>query len=124
MDAGEARQAGHPELPLDELRIRRRIHHLVTACGLVLSALCNIAFGFSASVVAFGLIWMLNGTGNFLLRIIGFHAAEGHATVHSPEELDLLFTQSHEGGQLSQTEREILHRVVKFSDLTARGRGA
>jgi hypothetical protein len=38
MDAGEARQADHPELPLDELRIRRRIHHLVTACGLVLSA--------------------------------------------------------------------------------------
>jgi CBS domain containing-hemolysin-like protein len=66
------------------------------------------------------LIWMLNGTGNFLLRLIGFHAAEGHATVHSPEELDLLFTQSHEGGQLSQTERELLHRVVKFSDLTAR----
>jgi hypothetical protein len=38
MDAGEARQADHPGLPLDELRIRRRIHHLVTAYGLVLSA--------------------------------------------------------------------------------------
>jgi CBS domain containing-hemolysin-like protein len=66
------------------------------------------------------LIWMLNGTGNFLLHLIGFHTADGHATVHSAEELDLLFTQSHEGGQLSQTERELLHRVVKFSDLTAR----
>ena len=58
------------------------------------------------------LIWMLNGTGNFLLRLIGVHALEGHAQVHSPQELDLLFTQSHEGGQLSQTERRILHRVV------------
>jgi hypothetical protein len=38
MDAGEVRQAAHPGLPLDELRIRRRIHHLVTVCGLVLSA--------------------------------------------------------------------------------------
>jgi hypothetical protein len=38
MDAGEARQADHPGLPLDELQIRRRIQHLVTACGLVLSA--------------------------------------------------------------------------------------
>jgi CBS domain containing-hemolysin-like protein len=66
------------------------------------------------------LIWMLNGAGNFLLHLIGFHTADGHATVHSPQELDLLFTQSHEGGQLSQTERELLHRVVKFSDLTAR----
>jgi hypothetical protein len=36
-ESGEARQAGHPELPLDEGRIQRRIHHLVTACGLVLS---------------------------------------------------------------------------------------
>jgi CBS domain containing-hemolysin-like protein len=66
------------------------------------------------------LIWMLNGTGNFLLRRIGITASEEHAQVHSPEELDLLFTQSHEGGKLSATEREILHRVVKFSDLTAR----
>src|SRR5215210_3414165 len=37
VDAGEARQAGHPELPLDDDRLHRRIHHLVTACGLVLA---------------------------------------------------------------------------------------
>lgn len=73
-----------------------------------------------AARLFFPLIWLLNGTGNFLLRCIGFHVSDGHMTVHSPEELDLLFTQSHEGGQLTQTEREILHRVVKFSDLTAR----
>jgi len=66
------------------------------------------------------LIWMLNGTGNFLLRRLGLHATEGHEQVHSPEELDILFTQSHEGGELNATELEILHRVVKFSDLTAR----
>jgi CBS domain containing-hemolysin-like protein len=66
------------------------------------------------------LIWMLNGTGNFLLARIGMNSAGEHGQVHSPEELDLLFTQSHEGGKLSATEREILHRVVKFSDLTAR----
>jgi CBS domain containing-hemolysin-like protein len=66
------------------------------------------------------LIWMLNGTGNYLLRLIGVQSVEGHGQVHSPEELDLLFTQSHEGGELTETERDILHRVVKFSDLTAR----
>ena len=37
VEAGEARQAGHPGLPLDEPQIRRRIHHLVTAWGVVLS---------------------------------------------------------------------------------------
>jgi hypothetical protein len=37
LEAGKARQAEHPELPLDEDRIRRRIQHLVTVCGLVMS---------------------------------------------------------------------------------------
>jgi len=66
------------------------------------------------------LIWMLNGIGNFLLRLLGFHPAEGHSQVHTPEELDLIFTESHKGGEINQTEFEILHRVVRFSDTTAR----
>jgi magnesium and cobalt exporter, CNNM family len=66
------------------------------------------------------LTWLLNGIGNILLRLLGFHAAEGHSQVHSPEELDLIFTESHKGGEINQTEFEILHRVVRFSDTTAR----
>lgn len=66
------------------------------------------------------LVWLLNGIGNFLLGRLGFHAAEGHSQVHSPEELDMLFTESHKGGEINQTEFEILHRVVRFSDTTAR----
>jgi CBS domain containing-hemolysin-like protein len=66
------------------------------------------------------LIWILNGTGTFLLRLIGIHAVEGHGSVHSADELNILFDQSHEGGEITATEREILHRVVRFSDLTAR----
>ena len=66
------------------------------------------------------LIWMLNGIGNFLLRRLGFHAAEGHSQVHSPEELDMIFTESHKGGEINQTEFEILHRVVRFSDTNVR----
>jgi putative hemolysin len=66
------------------------------------------------------LIWLLNGIGNFLLRLLGFHAAEGHSQVHSPQELDLIFTESHKGGEINQTEFDILHRVVRFSDTTAR----
>ena len=66
------------------------------------------------------LVWMLNGVGNFLLRRIGITASGEHGAIHSPEELDILFTQAHEGGQLTSTERELLHRVVKFSEITAR----
>ncbi|HEX8237464.1 MAG TPA: hemolysin family protein [Abditibacteriaceae bacterium] len=66
------------------------------------------------------LVWILTHSVNFLLRVLGVRAVNEHGQVHSPEELDLLFTQSHEGGELTETERDILHRVVKFSDLTAR----
>ena len=72
------------------------------------------------AVVFSPLIWLLNGVGNFFLRLLGFHEAEGHSQVHSPEELDLIFTESHKGGEINQTEFEILHRVVRFSDTTAR----
>jgi len=48
------------------------------------------------------LTWMLNGIGNFLLRQLGFHPAEGHSQVHSPEELDMIFTESHKGGEISK----------------------
>jgi len=71
--------------------------------------------------VAFSpLIWMLNGIGNYFLSLLGFHASEGHSQVHSPEELDLIFSESHRGGEINQTEFEILHRVVRFSDTMAR----
>jgi CBS domain containing-hemolysin-like protein len=72
------------------------------------------------AVIFSPLTWLLNGIGNFLLRLIGFHPAEGHSQVHSPEELDMLFTESHKGGEINRTEFEILHRVVRFSDTTAR----
>lgn len=72
------------------------------------------------AVIFSPLIWLLNGIGNFFLRRLGFHAAEGHAQVHSPEELDMIFTESHKGGEINQTEFEILHRVVRFSDTNVR----
>lgn len=70
--------------------------------------------------VTYPFVWLLNVIAGFLLRRLGLSANDEQVAVHSPEELDLLFTQAHEGGQLTQTERDLLHRVVKFSDLTAR----
>lgn len=66
------------------------------------------------------LVWFLNGIGGFLLQRLGIGKLDGHAQVHSSEELDLLFGQSHDAGELTKTEFEILHRVVRFSDLAAR----
>lgn len=66
------------------------------------------------------LVWLLNGIGGLLLRAVGMHALDESSQVHSPEELDLIFTQSFQGGELTGTELELLHRVVRFSDLCAR----
>ena len=75
--------------------------------------------GWFAKLV-FPLVWFLTLLSGLLLRALGLHQVEGHGAVHSPEELDLLVKESHQGGQLNDTEAEILHRVVKFSDLTLR----
>jgi len=66
------------------------------------------------------LVWLLNGIGGLILRMVGMHALDESSQVHSPEELDLIFTQSFQGGELTGTELDLLHRVVRFSDLCAR----
>lgn len=65
-------------------------------------------------------IWFLNGSGNFLLRLIGVRAASGREMVHSVQELKMLVEASEESGVLEDTEREMLHAVFDFGDLTAR----
>ena len=63
------------------------------------------------------IIWLLNGTGNALLRLIGIKPASGHELVHSVEELKMLVTASTEGGVVEPQEREMLHAVFDFGDL-------
>ncbi|MBI3244457.1 MAG: HlyC/CorC family transporter [Chloroflexi bacterium] len=64
-------------------------------------------------------IWALNGTGNFLLRLIGVSAG-GHPLVHSVQELKMLVEASEESGVLQDTEREMIHAVFDFGESTAR----
>jgi CBS domain containing-hemolysin-like protein len=65
-------------------------------------------------------IWALNGTGNFLLRLLGMPPASGHDMVHSVEELRMLVDASGEHGVLEHTERDMLEAVFDFGDSTAR----
>ena len=64
-------------------------------------------------------IWALNGTGNFLLRLMGMRAASGHEMVHSVEELKMLVVASEESGVLEDSERDMLHAVFDFGEVTA-----
>jgi len=73
-----------------------------------------------AEVLFKPVIWALNGTGNFLLRLIGMRAASGHEMVHSVEELKMLVEASEESGVLAGAERDMLTAVFDFGELTAR----
>jgi CBS domain containing-hemolysin-like protein len=56
---------------------------------------------------------------NLILRVIGLeYSGEEHA-VHSPEELQLLVSQTARAGLLSPPERELVQRAFAFSDQTA-----
>lgn len=65
-------------------------------------------------------IWALNGTGNFLLKLVGVHPASGHELVHSVEELKMLVTASAESGVVEQDESQMLHAVFDFGDMVVR----
>ena len=73
------------------------------------------------SLLLFALpIWLFNGSANLMLRLAGrdTHAASGRA--HSPEEIELLVTESHEGGLLDDNERRLLRNALRLRELTAR----
>jgi CBS domain containing-hemolysin-like protein len=65
-------------------------------------------------------IWALNGTGNFLLKLVGVEPASGHELVHSVEELKMLVTASAEVGVVETEEGEMLHAVFDFGELLVR----
>lgn len=65
-------------------------------------------------------IWLLNGFGNLVLKMLNIPHTHKGSLVHSTEELDMLVNASYDGGVLNETEKDMLHNVFKFSDLTAK----
>jgi CBS domain containing-hemolysin-like protein len=59
---------------------------------------------------------LLNGIGNGILRLLQIPPAQGHARLHSPEELELIVTESAEGGLLNEEEEEMILNIFDFSD--------
>lgn len=66
------------------------------------------------------LIYVLNGFGNSLLKLFKLPNSQSSHLVHSIEELNMLINASYREGVLNETEKELLHNVFKFSDLTAK----
>lgn len=62
-------------------------------------------------------IWVMNGVGNRVVRLLGFEPAGGHSQVHSAEELEMLVHSSREAGVLQASEEQLLRRVFDFGDV-------
>jgi putative hemolysin len=65
--------------------------------------------------IARPLIFLMNGTGNTILRLIGFEPASGREMVHSVEELALLIEDTEEAGILSETQADVVQKVFRLS---------
>ncbi|MEZ4516544.1 MAG: hemolysin family protein [Chloroflexota bacterium] len=73
------------------------------------------------SLILFALpIWLFNGSANLILKILGRSGEDNGARIHSAEEIELLVTESHEGGLLDDNERRLLRNALRLRDLTAR----
>jgi len=65
-------------------------------------------------------IWLLNGAGNLLLKVIGVTLASGTQLTHSVEELKMLVTASTVGGVVEEDESEMLHAIFDIGELLVR----
>jgi len=61
-------------------------------------------------------IWALNGLANFILKLFGIRPIQEGADIHSEEELKMIISESHEGGAIEQTERDLIRNVFDFDD--------
>lgn len=61
-------------------------------------------------------IWLLNGLANILLKMIGIKPVHEQEDVHTEEELKVIIAESHKGGILEETEKELIQNVFNLGD--------
>jgi CBS domain containing-hemolysin-like protein len=61
------------------------------------------------------LILLMNGTGNLILRSLGYRPASGEEMIHSVEELLLLIEDTEEAGILDPDHAELVENVFRLS---------
>ena len=64
-------------------------------------------------------IWVLNGTANLLLKVLGISTVQGQE-VHSSDELKYLVKQGKESGEIEEDDYDIIKNAFEFSERTAK----
>lgn len=66
------------------------------------------------------LIWLFNGSGQLVLRVLRLEPAAEHTHIHSPEEIAILVEESGTGGLLDRQERQLIENTLWLSRSTVR----
>lgn len=64
-------------------------------------------------------VWVLNKSCNVILKILRIPINPSLKTVHTIDDLDMFVENSYDEGVLNETEKDMFHNVLQFSDLTA-----
>lgn len=65
-------------------------------------------------------IWLLNGTANQLLRVVGIEPASEKDAAHTEEEIRILMKESHKNGLIDNTELTLVDNIFEFAETNAR----
>jgi CBS domain containing-hemolysin-like protein len=65
-------------------------------------------------------IWLLNGSANFLLKLVGIPPSSTTELLHSPEELQIIVDEGAKSGIFNKTEQELITSIFEFSNTTAK----
>ncbi len=65
-------------------------------------------------------IFLLNGAGVLVLKVLGFKPPVGDHLVHSEEEIKMILRQSVQGGVIEKEEAEMVSSVFKLGDVSVK----
>ncbi|WP_410511380.1 hemolysin family protein [Paenibacillus sp. BR2-3] len=70
--------------------------------------------------ILYPFIWLLNGSANLLVRMLGMKPASEHGEAHSEEEIRLILSESYESGKINKAEYGYVNRIFTFDEMLAR----
>ncbi|WP_128893965.1 hemolysin family protein [Longirhabdus pacifica] len=70
--------------------------------------------------IMFPVIWALNNTAIFFVKLLGLKEINEHDEVHSEEELRLILSESYKSGEINQSEYKYVNNIFEFDELKAR----
>ncbi len=70
--------------------------------------------------IAYPIIRGMNGSAQFLIKLLGFKSMSESEVAHTEEELRLILTDSLKSGEINQSEYKYVNRIFEFDDRIAK----